>query len=237
MNSLATAELARDPRVVAGLEAQLELRRRRLAAGERPLGWKLGFGAPAAREGLGTAAPLIGFLTDRSLLPQPARCAIGGWTRPVLEPEVAARLGRSLAPGGSLDEAAAAIEGLAPAFELVDLDPPPTEVESVLAGNIFHRAVVLGPYADAALVPVESLRAELTGGEDTEAVDDPQEATGPIVALVRHVADLLGYFGLELGTGEMLICGSIVPPIAVAAGRRYRYRLQPIGELSIELTG
>lgn len=236
MSSLATAELARDPRVVAGLEAQLALRHRRLGAGERPLGWKLGFGAPAALQALGTAAPLVGFLTDRSLLSRPERCAIGGWTRPLLEPEVAARLGRPLAPGGSLDEAAAAIDGLAPAFELADLDPPPTEVERVLAGNVFHRAVVLGPYADPALAPVESLRAELTCGGDIEAVDDPQEATGPIVALVRHVADLLAYFGLELRAGDVLICGSIVPPIAAAAGRRYRYRLQPIGELSIELT-
>ena len=221
MSSLATAELARDPRVVAGPRGAAGAASQTARA--RVSGRSAGSSASAPRprgKPLGTAAPLIGFLTDRSLLAQPERCSIGGWTRPVLEPEVAARLGRPLAPGGSLDEAAAAIDGLAPAFELADLDPPPTDVERVLAGNVFHRAVVLGPYADPALAPMEDLRAELTCGEDTEAVDDPQEATGPIVALVRHVADLLGYFGLELGAGEMVICGSIVPPIAVAAGRR-----------------
>ena len=66
MSSQRTAELAADPRVRRGLEAQLAARERRLAAGERPLGWKLGFGSPEARERLDTAAPLVGFLTDRS---------------------------------------------------------------------------------------------------------------------------------------------------------------------------
>src|SRR5947209_14228300 len=33
-----------DPRVARGMQAQLELRRRRLAAGDEPLGWKVGFG-------------------------------------------------------------------------------------------------------------------------------------------------------------------------------------------------
>src|SRR5439155_12358815 len=39
-------QLWEDPRVVRGMQAQLELRRRRLAAGDEPLGWKVGFGAP-----------------------------------------------------------------------------------------------------------------------------------------------------------------------------------------------
>jgi 2-keto-4-pentenoate hydratase len=237
MTSLATAELARDPRVVAGLEAQLELRRHRLAAGERPLGWKLGFGASAARESLGTAAPLIGFLTDRSFLVRPESHSVEGWTAPVLEPEVAVRLGRTLVPGGPPEEAKGSIDGLAPAFELVEVDPPPTEVERILAGNVFHRGVVLGPFVDPSRAPLERLRAEVIAGEANEAVDDPQAATGPIVGLVRHVADLLGHFGLELAAGEVVICGSIVPPISVDGGARVRYRLAPIGELAIELTG
>ena len=37
-----------DPRVARGMKAQLEQRRERIAAGEKALGWKVGFGAPAA---------------------------------------------------------------------------------------------------------------------------------------------------------------------------------------------
>ena len=36
-----------DPRIVRGMRAQLEMRRKRLDGGDKALGWKVGFGAPA----------------------------------------------------------------------------------------------------------------------------------------------------------------------------------------------
>jgi 2-keto-4-pentenoate hydratase len=51
-----------NPLIKKGMTAQLAKRRERMAAGEKPLGWKLGFGAPAAMQRLGLAAPLIGYL-------------------------------------------------------------------------------------------------------------------------------------------------------------------------------
>ena len=36
-----------DPRIARGMTAQLAKRRERIAAGERPLGWKVGLGSPA----------------------------------------------------------------------------------------------------------------------------------------------------------------------------------------------
>ena len=52
-----------DPRIVRGMTAQLAMRRGRLAAGDRPLGWKVGFGGPAMLERMKIAGPLVGFLT------------------------------------------------------------------------------------------------------------------------------------------------------------------------------
>ena len=37
-----------DPRIARGMEKQLAVRRARIAAGETPLGWKVGLGAPPA---------------------------------------------------------------------------------------------------------------------------------------------------------------------------------------------
>ena len=51
-----------DPRILRGMEAQLKHRRARLNAGEKPIGWKVGFGSPPALARLGLDAPLIGFL-------------------------------------------------------------------------------------------------------------------------------------------------------------------------------
>ena len=41
-----------DPRIARGMEKQLAQRRARIAAGEKPIGWKVGLGAKAAMERL-----------------------------------------------------------------------------------------------------------------------------------------------------------------------------------------
>lgn len=214
-----------------GMERQLELRRRMLDEGARPLGWKLGLGTPAAMEKLGTAAPLVGFLTDRGLLEPAATCAIGGWGKPRAEPEVAIHVAVDVPPDANLATAAAAIGSLGAAFELVDLDDG-GDVEEILAADIFHRHVVLGP-ADAGLG--DALRAEIRlGAADAKSVDDPYALTGDPPRVVAHVASHLAAFGERLRAGEVIIAGSIVPAVAVAPGDRLRYRLEPIGELEVE---
>jgi 2-keto-4-pentenoate hydratase len=217
------------------MDAQLADRERRLAGGEVSLGWKLGFGSAEAMERLGIAAPLVGFLTDRSpLLPGDAP-RVDDWARPAVEPEVAVRLGADLAPGGDRAAAAGAIAAIAPAFELADVDPPPTDVVEILAGNIFHRHVVLAEEANVDPAEFGTLRASVAHNDDEWAVADPQAVTGEIVGLIRHVADLLGEFGASLRAGEIVICGSIVPPIGVSPGEVVAYRLDPVGAISVRI--
>ena len=57
-----------DPRIARGMETQLATRRERIAMGERPLGWKVGLGAPAAMEKLGIKGPAVGYLMQRALV-------------------------------------------------------------------------------------------------------------------------------------------------------------------------
>jgi 2-keto-4-pentenoate hydratase len=230
-----TTELAADPRVRQGMEAQLAERERRLAQGEAPLGWKLGFGAAEAMERMRIAAPLVGFLTDRSPLPPGRPARVGEWTCAALEPEVAIRLGADLSLGGGRAAAAGAIAAVAPAFELADVDPPPTDVAEILGGNIFHRHIVLGPEASIDPGGFGGLRASVTHNGEERKVDDPQAATGGLVGLIRHVADLLSDFGTTLRAGEIVICGSIVPQISVSTGDVVTYRLEPVGEISLRI--
>src|SRR5918994_3121918 len=232
MSSPGTSSLAADPRVRRGMSAQLADRRRRLASGERSLGWKVGFGSAEAMRRLRTDAALVGFLTDASLLDPPGSVSLSGWAAPVLEPEVAVHMGSDLPAGGDVGAAGEAIAALGPAFELADVDPPPAEVEAILAGNIFQRRVVLGPARAGS--SASELRAHLTFPDGTgQAIEDPQAPTGEILDIVGHVADLLGELGETLGAGEVVICGSIVPPIAVRPKDSFSYALDPAGTVSI----
>src|SRR5215207_184864 len=149
--------LHEDTRVRRGMERQLELRRRLIDDGARPIGWKLGLGTAAAMEKHGTTAPLVGFLTDRSLREPGAEIEIGAWAKPTAEPEIAVHVAHDVPADGDSDAVAAAIGGLGVAIELVDLGDG--EVEDILAGDIFHRHVVLGPTAGGA--ELDDLRGEI----------------------------------------------------------------------------
>ena len=233
--SYPTAEYAADDRVRSGMEAQLARRREALEGGDEPLGWKVGFGTPPAFERFGTSAPMTGYLLRSGLIEAGRPVSLAGWSNPALEAEVAAVMASDLDAGTDADAARAAIGALAPAFELVDLDPSVEEVAGVLEANIFQRAVILGARGEG-IAPDELSATLQRAGEEPAEVDDPQSATGEIVAIVRHVADLLGAFGERLRAGEVVITGAITPPpIPVSAGERFDFELRPLGRMSIAL--
>jgi 2-keto-4-pentenoate hydratase len=224
-----------DPRVARGLRAQLELRRRRLAEGERPLGWKVAFGAPQARELLGLGAPLIGFLTSRALVEPGAVYSIAGWTKPALEAEIAVHMGSDLGAGAAREETQAAIAALGPALELADLDRPLEELEAVLAENIFQRGIVLGtPDPARAGGDVAGIRARVTAdGEEVGATDDPTALTGDLLEVVAHVADIVAAFDETLRAGEVVITGAVLPHVWPARGQHVELELEPLGSVDV----
>jgi 2-keto-4-pentenoate hydratase len=222
--------LHEDPRVRRGMARQLESRRRLLDAGARPIGWKLGLGTAAAMEQHGIPAPLVGFLTDRSVREPDDPVAVGGWDRPTAEPEIAVHVGRDVQPDADRDAAGAAIAGLGVAIELVDLGGG--ELEEILAGDIFHRHVVLGPPASAVAAP--DLRGAIVLGDDAQYVGEPLALVGDPATALAHLASHLAAFGETVRAGDVLITGSIVPALAVAPGQRLEYRLEPLGELDLE---
>jgi 2-keto-4-pentenoate hydratase len=218
------------------MRAQLALRRERLAAGDRPLGWKVGFGSPAAMERLALAAPLVGFLTRRALVPSGGTVSVGGWTSPVAEPELALHLPRGLTGAPSRAEASAAVGAIGPAIELADVDRAPDDPEEILTRNIYQRAVVLGPTAPWTGSVPAGLRASVArGGEEVAATDEVEEMTGDVVGLVALVADVLASFGERLAAGDVVIAGSVVPPLAVDPGDELAFTLEPIGEVAVSL--
>jgi 2-keto-4-pentenoate hydratase len=224
-----------DPRIARGMKTQLALRRARLAAGDKALGWKVGFGAPAAMERLAIAAPLVGFLTGHAIVASGSTLSLAKWNKPVAEPEIAVYLGRDLPGGADRVTAQAAIAGLGPAIELADVDRPPDDVESILAGNIYQRNVVLGRCETArAAGRLDGMVARvMRNGNEIARTADIQALTGELVDIVRHVAEVLAACGEQLQAGQAIIAGSIVPPLWVEAGDEVEFALDPVDAVSI----
>jgi 2-keto-4-pentenoate hydratase len=228
-----------DPRIARGMEKQFGERRARIAAGEKPLGWKVGLGAPPAMERLKIKAPLVGYMMQKSLLPNRVTVPVGNWHKPVAEPEVAVYVGKDLLGGADRATAAAAIGALGPAIELADLNPPPDDVEVTLAGNIFHRHVILGPEDKSrAGAKLDGLVGHvLRRGALAAKQDKIESLIGEMIGIVQHVAGTLGAFGEKLSAGDVIITGSIVPPPFIEPDEtEFAYRLEPIGELSVRFS-
>jgi 2-keto-4-pentenoate hydratase len=215
-----------DPRVIAGMEKLLARRREMLAAGAKPLGWKLAWGTEAAMSKLGTSGPVVGFLTDRTLITPGSKCSIAGWTAPKLEPEIAIHLG----PGGR------GVVGITAAIELADADLPPTETEAVLAGDIYHRGVVL----DRAAAPVPlfhpiAARISRDGAQLVAATADAEAEVGRIEELAEWTVAYLEHFGEATAEGEVIISGSVVPLLDIVPGQTLRSSIEGVGSLEVSI--
>lgn len=224
--------------VTKGMQRQLQARAALLASGAKALGWKVGFGAPAALEMLGIDAPLVGFLVDGGLIGASETVSLAGWTKPVAEPEIAIYMGSDLAGGAGLDAAAAAIAGLGPAIELADMDIPPKDTETILAGNIYHRRVALGPMdASRAGARLDGLSGRVfRHGGEFAFTEELEANTGKLIEIAAHVANSLAACGEALRAGEVIIPGSVTPPIFLDADdAEVRFELEPGGSVSVKL--
>lgn len=224
-----------DLRIARGMAAQLTHWHERLKAGEKALGWKVGFGAPAAMETLKISSPLIGHLTDRARLEPASKVSLAGWSKPAAEVEIAVYMGKDLPGGASRDAAKHAIAGIGAAIEVADMDFPPDDVEAILKGNIYQRHVLLGACdRTRAGCALDGLTATVTrNGTEIARTSDTQEATGELVDIVRQVADMLSAFGERLRAGQVIITGSIIAPLWVEPGEEILFNLDPVGSVSV----
>ena len=203
--------------VERGTAALLTRRREILARGAQPIGWKVGFNLPEIQEKLGIDRPLAGFLTSDSLIED-------RWDAyPIIvESEVAVELGSD---GRS-------IAALLPALELADPPDLELDLEQILAGNIFHRAVTFGPRVETQDPGAARI---LVNGEEQHAVSAAQTAAN-LEAMVEAVAGRLADAGEQLQPGERIITGVLAPPHAAQPGDAVRLELEALGGVEIRFS-
>jgi 2-keto-4-pentenoate hydratase len=213
-----------DPRVRRGLEAQLAALRARVQSGERRVGWKVALNDRRVQQALGIPAPVIGYLASGTEVPMGGSHSLEGATQPAVEPEIAVHVGE----GGE-------VAGLGPALELIDVNLPFDDLERIMAANVFHRAVVLGPVTRG-VASVEGMEARfLRDGAEEHAIDVGSAAMEPaaVVALVRGYLDAMGE---RVQAGDVIIAGSLVTALPARAGERFELRVEGLGTVALELT-
>jgi hypothetical protein len=76
----------------------------------------------------------------------------------------------------------------------------------------------------------------LRNGAEITKLSDPQSLqnlTGGLIDIVRHTANLLAAFGETLQAGQIIIAGSLIPPIWIKPGEEVAFHLAPVDTISI----
>jgi 2-keto-4-pentenoate hydratase len=196
-----------DERVERGMRRQLA------AAPDDRIGWKMALNTPAIMEALGLSEPALGWLSRERVAT--GDHSLEGSANPAVEPELLLEAGES-----------GTVARMGVALEVVDLDRPLQEVEEVIAGNVFHRAVALGelgPVAD----PAEAVFS--LNGEERGRVTEFEPPAETLAFVDRFLRGL----GEELRPGELVIAGALVPAAQVAAGDEAHLQVEPAGAVSL----
>jgi 2-keto-4-pentenoate hydratase len=219
-----------DPRVAAGMRRQLRARREQLEQGASPIGWKIGLNVPSVQRRLGLDRPVVGHLTTATLVEPGDRHSLSGATSAGAEPEIAIQLGADVSGDAGPDGARAAIAGLAPALEIVDVDRPLDDVETIVADNVFHRAVALGEPAGP---PPDGLEGVVVvNGAEAHRLDAAR-AAGDLAEPVALIAATLAACGERLRAGERIIAGSLTPAVPIAPGDSVAFDLGPLARVEL----
>ncbi|MBT9282577.1 MAG: fumarylacetoacetate hydrolase family protein [Hydrogenibacillus schlegelii] len=204
------------------------------AAGDRPVGFKLGFTSAAMRRALGVEQPNYGVLMASMLRSSPVR-ALESFIHPRVEPEIAVRVHRELY-GSDLDEAQVkgAIEAVAPALEIVDSRYEHFRFTFLdnTADNSSAAGVVLGEWREASDVDLERLSVVLSDGS-REWRGSSADVMGSPVKAVAWLSGELARRGRSLPAGSVILTGGMTAPLPLRPGSRVVGNFGNLGTLVI----
>ncbi len=120
----------------------------------------------------------------------------------------------------------------------ISISPPtPDNLDAVLARDIYQRHVVLGANTRAGGSVAGLTSRVIRRGAEVARTGEPEALTGKLVDIVAHVASTLAAFGEKLSAGDIVITGSITPPLMIEPDETaLTHALDPIGEVSVKLS-
>jgi 2-keto-4-pentenoate hydratase len=227
--------------VVDAYEIQLANIRRRLAAGARIRGHKVGLSSPVMQQMMGVDEPDYGHLLDSMVLAQDTPIPAGAYCYPRIEVEIGYVLGAPL-PGAGCTEAnvLAATEYIVPSLELIDsrITDWRIQLADTIADNASSAGVILG---DARLTPAElaaagvdlaNIDAVLYQGDTEIARGNTSAVLGNPTACVAWLARKVADFGVKLEAGHLIIPGSCTRAIDARPGDTFRAEFAGLGTVT-----
>jgi 2-oxo-3-hexenedioate decarboxylase len=218
-----------------------EVRRLRIARGEKPLGYKIGFTNRGIWQRYGVFGPIWGPVWDTTterVDSAATSVSLARFVAPRLEPEIMFGFARAPSAGMSLHELAACIEWVAHGFEIVDTHfadwrfaAADTVADFALHGRLFVGPRVamerFGPGGRDAAGDLAALRVTLVAdGRDVEEGQANIVLDGPLHALRLWVDAMAAQpQRWPIGAGDIVTTGTITDAAPLMPGVRWQTRL------------
>jgi 2-keto-4-pentenoate hydratase len=214
-------------------------------AGVPLTGWKVGMVSAIGR-GTGTPGPIYGRLLADMEVADGGAIPSGALHAPEVEGEIAFVVGAPLrGPGVTVADVLAATRGVLPAIEIFAgrLEPGEHGVPDLIADNASSARYVVG--AGETLVAPDGLDLRLVGMVHTRG-DSPEggavvgagagaRVLGHPAAAVAWLANALAANGEPAGLepGQLVLSGSLAPPVPAQPGDAFTVELDRLGSLSV----
>jgi 2-oxo-3-hexenedioate decarboxylase len=232
----------------AAYAAALQVRALRIARGEQPRGYKVGFTNRTIWPRYGVYAPIWGTVWNTTLqfCEGEAEVALGKAVEPRIEPECVFGMKATPPTGANLQQLFESIEWVAPGFEVVHSHQGwKFNAADTVADGGLHAKLLVGarqPIAqlapDASAFEARMAQAAITLSRDGAQVDagvGSNVLDGPLHALLHFVQALRACPGaVDLQPGDVVTTGTWTDAWPVASGERWDARFDGgLGALAV----
>ncbi|WP_050469189.1 2-oxopent-4-enoate hydratase [Herbaspirillum chlorophenolicum] len=216
---------------------QLRMIQRRIDAGERVIGKKIGVTSRPVMDMLNVRQPDFGHLTSAMVVPDGGAIEAAGLIAPKAEGEIAFLLKHDLrGPGVTAADVLRATEYVMPCFEIVDsrIRDWKIRIEDTVADNASSGMFVLGDQAvDPRELDLSLVGMTLEKNNEIAVTGAGAAALGHPVNAVAWLANTLGRLDMGLRAGEVILSGALGAMVPVKAGDQLHLSLGGMGSASV----
>ncbi len=214
-----------------------EVARRRVAAGARLVGHKVGLTSKAMQQSSGIDEPDFGYLFDDYLVTEGAKVEHAAYCVPRAEAELTFILDKPLkGPGVGLADVLRATEFVVPSIEIIDARiQNPRKIFDTVADNGAAAGLVMGGR------PIRPMDMDLRWVGAIMYRNSEIEETGLAAAVLGHpamgvawLANKLGSLDVTLEPGHLVLSGSFIRPVWANKGDTIHADFGPLGAVTVQ---
>src|SRR6476661_6326654 len=214
-----------------------ECAKRKMAAGARLIGHKVGLTSKAMQQSSQIDEPDYGYLFDNMMVADGAKVPHENYCAPRVEVELAFILGKPLkGPGVGLTDVLRATEYVVPSLEIVDARVQnPRKIFDTISDNGAAAGIVTGGR------PIRPMEVDLRWVGGIMYRNGEIEETGLAAGVLGHpalgvawLANKLGQHGVTLETGHIVLSGSFTRVVWAQKGDTLHGDFGPLGGVAIQ---